>query len=79
MESDITTSHNEDNNDDMLSLAEDLCIVSALLAYRTVRSTKSRLKWSLHIQMLLHEIQFHVMYHMTFDSFNYLLQLLPPR
>jgi len=79
MESDITTSSNEDNNDDLLSLAEDLCIVSALLACRTVRITKSRLSWSIHIQMLLHENQFHVMYRMTFDSFNYLLQLLSPR
>jgi hypothetical protein len=75
----IITSSNEDDNDDLLSLAEDSCIVSALLACRTVRITKSRLSWSIYIQMLLHENQFHVMYRMTFDSFNYLLQLLSPR
>jgi hypothetical protein len=78
MESDITTSSNEDDNDDLLSLAEDLCIVSALLACRAVRITKSRLSLSLHVQTLLHENQFHVMYRMTFNSFNYLLQLLSP-
>jgi hypothetical protein len=79
MESDITTSSNEEDNDYLLSLAQDLCIISALLACRAVRVTKSRLIWSLHIQTLLHENQFHFMYHMTFDSFNYLLQLLSPR
>lgn len=69
----------DDDNDDLLSIAEDLCLASALLAYRNNKITRSRLRWQQHVQLLLHENQFHVMYRMTIGSFNKLLELLTPK
>ncbi len=58
----METDTNDDNND-LLSIAENLCLASALLACRNNK-------------ILLHEIQFHIIYHMTVGSFNKILELL---
>jgi hypothetical protein len=68
----------DDDNNDLLSIAEDRCLASALLACRNNKITRSRLRWQQHVQLLLHENQFHIMYHMTIGSFNKLLEMLSP-
>jgi len=65
-----------DDNDDLLSIAENICLASAL--YRNNKIMRSRLRWQQHVQLLLHENQFHIMYCMTIGSFNKLLELLSP-
>ncbi len=68
----------DDDNYDFLLIAEDLCLSSALWAYRNNKIARSRLRWQQHKQLLLHENQFHIMYRMTIGSFNKLLELLTP-
>jgi hypothetical protein len=77
MESDTSSSSSDDDDDDeLLDAAEVICVAEAVLAWRSNRMTRSRLRWQHHVQMLLHENQFHVMYRMTIGSFNNLLELL---
>ncbi len=79
MESDSTVSSKSDDDDnELLDAVEVLCVAEAVLAWRTNRVIWSRLYWQHHVQMLLHENQFHLMYRMTIDSFNNLLGLLSP-
>jgi hypothetical protein len=68
----------DDQNDDLLLIAEDLCLASALLVCRNNKIMRSRLRWQQHVELLLHENQFHIMYHMTIGSFNKLLENLTP-
>jgi hypothetical protein len=80
METDTSSSSSDDDDDDdeLLDAAEVICVAEAVLAWRSNRMTRSRLHWQHHIQMLLHENQFHIMYRITISSFNNHLELLSP-
>jgi hypothetical protein len=75
MESDTSSSSNDDDDDKLLDAAEVICVAEAVLAWRSNRMTRSRLHWQHHVQMLLHENQFHVMHRMMIGSFNIHLKL----
>ena len=77
MQSD-SSDDDDDDDADLLSVAEHLCLASALLSSRNNKITRSRIRWQQHVQLLLHENQFHVMYRMSLRSFNKLLELLSP-
>ena len=77
MQSD-SSDDDDDDDTDLLSVAEHLCLASALLSSRNNKITRSRIRWQQHVQLLLHENQFHVMYRMSLRSFNKLLELLSP-
>jgi hypothetical protein len=74
----IPSDGNDDDDVDLLSIAEDLCLVSALLTSGNNKIARSRIRWQQHVQLLLHENQFHIMYWMSLQSFNKLLELLSP-
>jgi hypothetical protein len=69
METDSIVSSKSDDNE-LLDAAEILFVAEAMLAWRSNRVIRSRLHWKIHVQMLLHENQFHLMYRMTIDHFT---------
>ncbi len=77
MQSD-SSDDDDDDDVDLLSVAEDLCLASALLTSRNNKITRSRIRWQQHVQLLLHENQFHVMYRMLLGpSISYWSCCLP--
>ena len=76
MESD--TGSNDTDDDSLFTVVEVIVVAEAIMSWRSNRLTRSRLNWQRHVQMLLHENQFDVMYRMTLESFNNLLDLLSP-
>jgi hypothetical protein len=47
-------------SDDDMSIAEDLCVASIALSFRSNRQIVMRMNWYRHCQSLLHENLFHV-------------------
>jgi hypothetical protein len=90
MDTDDYSSSNDDSScesvdvssivsDDDMSIAEDLCVASIALSFRSNRQIVMRMNWYRHCQSLLHENLFHVKYRMSFESFNKLLDMLYPK
>jgi hypothetical protein len=78
MESDTSSSSSNDVDDDeLLDAAEVMCVAKAVLAWRCNRMTRSTLCWQNHVQMLMHEYQFHIMYRMTIHATScYIVQTI---
>jgi hypothetical protein len=74
----------EDNSSDKEEEAWDELIEQHILLFATYKEERNfrweheRLNWNEHVVKLLHENAFDQKYHMSYDAFNILLELLRP-